>query len=107
MTDQLTDFRDHQAQTSEQLKESVQANFSRLGSELRETNKELSGKVQGSFEAGELLLRCAPNKLHGVAEQMVRLGGAVHESIDLSRDTIPELVGRRHLIAPGFGDVVI
>ena len=49
MTDQLTEFRDHQGQTSEQLKESVQTNFSRLGSELRETNKELSGKVQGSL----------------------------------------------------------
>jgi DNA recombination protein RmuC len=49
VTDQLADFRDHQGQTSEQLKESVQANFSRLGSELRETNKELSGKVQGSL----------------------------------------------------------
>ncbi len=49
VTDQLTDFRDHQGQTSEHLKESVQTNFSRLGSELRETNKELSGKVQGSL----------------------------------------------------------
>ena len=47
--DQLTGFRNHQGQTSEQLKESVQTNFSRLGSELRETNKDLSGKVQGSL----------------------------------------------------------
>jgi DNA recombination protein RmuC len=49
VTSQLTDFSDHQVQTSEQLKDSVQTNFSRLGSELRETNKELSGKVQGSL----------------------------------------------------------
>jgi DNA recombination protein RmuC len=49
VTGQLTDFSDHQVQTSEQLKDSVQTNFSRLGSELRETNKELSGKVQGSL----------------------------------------------------------
>ncbi|MGA2645859.1 MAG: hypothetical protein ABSF15_14200 [Candidatus Sulfotelmatobacter sp.] len=38
-----------QAQTSEQLKDSVQTNFSRLGSELREANKEVGGKVQGSL----------------------------------------------------------
>jgi len=49
VSEQLTDFRDHQAQTSDQLKDSVQTNFGRLGSELRETNKELSGKVQGSL----------------------------------------------------------
>jgi predicted component of type VI protein secretion system len=49
VTGQLTDFSNHQVQTSEQLKDSVQTNFSRLGSELRETNKELSGKVQGSL----------------------------------------------------------
>jgi len=49
VTGQLTDFSDHQVQTSEQLKDSVQTNFSRLGSELRETNKELSGKVQVSL----------------------------------------------------------
>ena len=49
VTGQLTDFRDHQGQTSDQLKDSVQTNFSRLGSELREANKELSGKVQGSL----------------------------------------------------------
>ena len=49
VTGQLKEFRDHQGQTSEQLKDSVQTNFSRLGSELRETNKELSGKVQGSL----------------------------------------------------------
>jgi len=47
--DQLTGFRDYQVQTSDQLKESVQTNFSRLGSELRDANKELSGKVQGSL----------------------------------------------------------
>ncbi|MGD0414517.1 MAG: DNA recombination protein RmuC [Terriglobales bacterium] len=49
VTDQLTEFRDHQGQTSDQLKDSVQTNFSRLGSELRETNKELSAKVQVSL----------------------------------------------------------
>lgn len=49
VSDQLAEFRDHQGQTSEQLKESVQTNFSRLGSDLRETNKELSAKVQGSL----------------------------------------------------------
>jgi DNA recombination protein RmuC len=47
--DQLTQFRDHQGQTSELLKVSVQTNFSRLGSELRETNKELSTQVRGSL----------------------------------------------------------
>ncbi len=49
VSDQLAEFRNHQGQTSEQLKESVQTNFSRLGSDLRETNKELSAKVQGSL----------------------------------------------------------
>ena len=47
--DQLTGFRDYQVQASDQLKESVQTNFSRLGSELRDTNKELSSKVQGGL----------------------------------------------------------
>jgi len=47
--DQLTGFRDYQVQTSDQLKDSVQTNFSRLGCELRETNKELSDKVQSSL----------------------------------------------------------
>ncbi len=49
VTGQLTEFRNHQAQTSDQLKDSVQTNFSRLGSELRETDKELSAKVQVSL----------------------------------------------------------
>jgi DNA recombination protein RmuC len=49
VTGQLKEFCNHQAQTSDQLKDSIQANFSRLGSELREANKELSGKVQGSL----------------------------------------------------------
>jgi hypothetical protein len=53
VTDQLADFRDHHGQTSEQLKESVQANFSRLVSELRETKKELSTRFYPS--AGETL----------------------------------------------------
>jgi DNA recombination protein RmuC len=47
--DQLTGFRSYQVQTSDQLKDSVHTNFSRLGSELRETNKDLSSKVQGSL----------------------------------------------------------
>lgn len=47
--DQLTGFRDYQVRTSDQLKESVQTNFSRLGAEVRDTNNELSGKVQGSL----------------------------------------------------------
>jgi DNA recombination protein RmuC len=47
--DQLTGFRDYQVKTSDELKDSVQTNFSRLGSELRDANKELSGKVQVSL----------------------------------------------------------
>jgi DNA recombination protein RmuC len=47
--DQLVGFRDYQVQTSDQLKDSVQTNFSRLGSELRENNKELNGKVQSTL----------------------------------------------------------
>jgi len=49
VTSQLKEFCNHQAQTSAQLKDSVQTNFSRLGSELREANKEVSGRVQGSL----------------------------------------------------------
>jgi DNA recombination protein RmuC len=47
--DQLTGFRDYQVQTADQLKESIGTNFSRLGAELRDANKELSGKVQVSL----------------------------------------------------------
>jgi DNA recombination protein RmuC len=47
--DQLTGFRDYQVQTGDQLKESIGTNFSRLGAELRDANKELSGKVQVSL----------------------------------------------------------
>src|SRR5208282_4916244 len=49
VTGQLKEFCNHQAQTSDQRKDSVHTNFSRLGSELREANKEVSGKVQGSL----------------------------------------------------------
>jgi DNA recombination protein RmuC len=47
--DQLTGFRSYQVQTGDQLRESIGTNFSRLGSELRETNKDLSSKVQSSL----------------------------------------------------------
>jgi DNA recombination protein RmuC len=47
--DQLTGFRNYQLKTSDELKDFVQTNFSRLGSELRDANKELSGKVQVSL----------------------------------------------------------
>jgi DNA recombination protein RmuC len=46
---QLTEFRDYQIGTSDQLKDSIQTNFSRLGSELGDTNRELSERVQRSL----------------------------------------------------------
>lgn len=98
VTDQLTDFRDHQGQTSEQLKESVQANFSRLGSELRETNKELSGKVQGSLVdlAGKTQELSATNEqkqdaLRQVVElRLDKLTESNNEKLEQMRQTVDE-----------------
>jgi len=98
VTGQLTDFSDHQVQTSEQLKDSVQTNFSRLGSELRETNKELSGKVQGSLVdlTGRIQGLSATNEqkqdaLRQVVElRLDKLTESNTEKLELMRQTVDE-----------------
>jgi len=98
VTGQLTDFSDHQVQTSEQLKDSVQTNFSRLGSELRETNKELSGKVQGSLVdlTGRIQELSATNEqkqdaLRQVVElRLDKLTESNNEKLEQMRQTVDE-----------------
>ena len=98
VTGQLTDFSDHQVQTSEQLKDSVQTNFSRLGSELRETNKELSGKVQGSLVdlTGSIQGLSATNEqkqdaLRQVVElRLDKLTESNNEKLEQMRQTVDE-----------------
>jgi DNA recombination protein RmuC len=80
---QLTDFRDHQAHTSEQLKDSVQTNFSRLGSELRETNKELSGKVQGG-------LVDLTGRIQGLSTTSEQKQDALRQVVELRLDKLTE-----------------
>ncbi len=83
VTGQLTDFSDHQAQTSEQLKDSVHTNFSRLGSELRETNKELSGKVQGS-------LVDLTGRIQGLSATNEQKQDALRQVVELRLDKLTE-----------------
>ena len=83
VTGQLTDFSDHQVQTSEQLKDSVQTNFSRLGSELRETNKELSGKVQGS-------LVDLTGRIQGLSATNEQKQDALRQVVELRLDKLTE-----------------
>jgi DNA recombination protein RmuC len=83
VTGQLTDFSDHQMQTSEQLKDSVQTNFSRLGSELRETNKELSGKVQGS-------LVDLTGRIQGLSATNEQKQDALRQVVELRLDKLTE-----------------
>jgi DNA recombination protein RmuC len=83
VTGQLTDFSDHQVQTSEQLKDSVQTNFSRLGSELRETNKELSGKVQDSLV--DLTVR-----IQGLSATNEQKQDALRQVVELRLDKLTE-----------------
>jgi DNA recombination protein RmuC len=98
VSEQLTDFRDHQAQTIEQLKDSVQTNFSRLGSELRETNKELSGKVQGGLVdlTGKIQELSATNEhkqdaLRQVVElRLDKLTESNNEKLEQMRQTVDE-----------------
>jgi DNA recombination protein RmuC len=98
VTGQLTDFSDHQVQTSEQLKDSVQTNFSRLGSELRETNKELSGKVQVSLVdlTGRIQGLSATNEQkHDALRQVVelrldKLTESNNEKLEQMRQTVDE-----------------
>jgi DNA recombination protein RmuC len=98
VTGQLTDFSDHQVQTSEQLKDSVQTNFSRLGSELRETNRELSGKVQGSLVdlTGRIQELSATNEqkqdaLRQVVElRLDKLTESNNEKLEQMRQTVDE-----------------
>ena len=98
VTGQLTDFSDHQVQTSEQLKDSVQTNFSRLGSELRETNKDLSGKVQGSLVdlTGKIQELSATNEqkqdaLRQVVElRLDKLTESNNEKLEQMRQTVDE-----------------
>jgi len=54
-----------------------------------------------------LLLQGRELFLHDVAQLLVGFGCAVHEPIDLSRDTIAKLVSSRYLIAAQVRDVVI
>jgi DNA recombination protein RmuC len=83
VTGQLTDFSDHQVQTSEQLKDSIQTNFSRLGSELRETNKELSGKVQGS-------LVDLTGRIQGLSATNEQKQDALRQVVELRLDKLTE-----------------
>ena len=83
VTSQLTDFSDHQVQTSEQLKDSIQTNFSRLGSELRETNKELSGKVQGS-------LVDLTGRIQGLSATNEQKQDALRQVVELRLDKLTE-----------------
>jgi DNA recombination protein RmuC len=98
VTDQLTDFRNHQVQTGDQLKDSVQTNFSRLGSELRETNKDLSSKVQSSLVdlTGKVQELSAGNEqkqdaLRQVVElRLDKLTESNNEKLEQMRQTVDE-----------------
>jgi DNA recombination protein RmuC len=98
VTGQLTEFRDHQGQTSQQLKESIQTNFSRLGSELRETNKDLSARVQGSLVdlTGKIQELSAANEqkqdaLRQVVElRLDKLTESNNEKLEQMRQTVDE-----------------
>ncbi len=70
-------------QTSEQLKDSVHTNFSRLGSELRETNKELSGKVQGS-------LVDLTGRIQGLSATNEQKQDALRQVVELRLDKLTE-----------------
>jgi hypothetical protein len=98
VTDQLTQFRDNQTQTTEQLKDSVQTNFSRLGPELCETNKELSSKVQSSLVdlTGKVQELSASNEqkqdaLRQVVESRLdKLSESNNEKLEQMRQTVDE-----------------
>jgi DNA recombination protein RmuC len=80
---QLTEFRDHQIGTSNQLKDSIQTNFSRLGSELGDTNRELSEKVQQSL--AELVV-----KVHELSSSNEQKQDALRAAVELRLDKLTE-----------------
>jgi DNA recombination protein RmuC len=80
---QLTEFRDHQIGTSDQLKDSIQTNFSRLGSELGDTNRELSEKVQRSL--ADLVV-----KVHELSSSNEQKQDALRAAVELRLDKLNE-----------------
>src|SRR5882672_4318562 len=79
----LIEFRDHQTCTSDQLKDSIQTNFSRQGSELGETNRVLSENVQQS-------LAVLVVKVHELSSSNEQKQDALRAAVELRLDKLSE-----------------